>query len=45
MSAEVSVVSCGDYSCESARRALEEVLLPIDGLDFVKPGIDRKSHV
>ena len=39
MRAEVSVVSCGDYSCESVRRALEEVLLPIDGLDFVKPGM------
>ena len=36
---EVSVVRCGDYSPETARRALEEALGPLGGLDWVKQGM------
>jgi len=39
MSAEVSVVKLDTYEKEAARRALEELLRPIGGLDFVTPGM------
>lgn len=35
----VSVVSCSCYENEVCRRALEEVLAPLGGLDFVVPGM------
>ena len=34
----VSIVPLGEYGADSARAALEEVLAPIGGLDFVKAG-------
>ena len=35
----VSVVSCESYDPDDCRRALEEVLAPLGGLDFVTPGM------
>ena len=35
----VSIVALRDYSPESARAALEELLSPLGSLDFVKPGM------
>ena len=35
----VSIVPLSEYSPESARAALADVLMPIGGLDFVKPGM------
>lgn len=35
----VSVVALDEYTDREAREALEELLLPIGGLDFVKPGM------
>ncbi len=35
----VSVVALDEYTDREARAALEELLLPIGGLDFVKPGM------
>ena len=35
----VSIVPLSEYSPESARAALTDVLMPIGGLDFVKPGM------
>ena len=36
---QVSVVSCACYDGVVCRRALEEVLAPLGGLDFVRPGM------
>lgn len=36
---EVSVAPCADYSPAACRTALEAVLAPIGGLDFVRPGM------
>lgn len=36
---DVSVAACGDYRVETCRRALEEVLEPLGGLDWVRPGM------
>lgn len=36
---QVSVVSCSCYENEVCRRALEEALAPLGGLDFVCPGM------
>ncbi len=35
----VSIVPLGDYDAVGARRALEDVLAPIGGLDFIKAGM------
>lgn len=35
----VSVIRLSEYSVEKARIALEELLAPIGGLDFIKPGM------
>ncbi len=37
--AEVSIVSCPDYRPEACRRALMDALVPVGGLDFVRPGM------
>lgn len=37
--ADVSIVSCPDYSPAACRQALIDVLEPVGGLDFVKPGM------
>ncbi len=37
--AEVSVVACGSYEPEVCERALTEVLEPLGGLEWVKPGM------
>ena len=39
MKPDVSIVSCPDYTPEHARRALEQVLAPLGGLEWVKPGM------
>lgn len=36
---DVAVAPCADYSPEACRAALEAVLAPIGGLDFVTPGM------
>lgn len=36
---DVSIVSCPEYSREHCRHALEEVLAPLGGLDWVKRGM------
>lgn len=36
---DASIVRCEDYSEENVKKALEEALDAIDGLDFVKPGM------
>lgn len=36
---DVSIVSCESYQKEVCERALEEVLAPFGGLDWVKPGM------
>ena len=36
---DVSVVPCRDYSAEECRRALEEAIAPVGGLNFVEPGM------
>ncbi len=36
---EVSIVPCGEYSEESCRTAIEEVLRPLGGLEWVTPGM------
>ena len=35
---DVSVVPCDAYEPETAKAALREVLAPLGGLDFIKPG-------
>jgi len=35
----VSVVSCPDYRPETVRKALSNVLAPLGGVDFVRPGM------
>ena len=35
----ISIVPCADYSPESCENALREALVPIGGLDWVKPGM------
>ena len=35
---DVSVVPCDDYEPAQAKAALQEVLVPLGGLDFIKPG-------
>ncbi len=37
--ADVSIVSCADYDPAACRQALIDVLAPVGGLDFVKPGM------
>ncbi len=37
--AEVSIVSCGSYESEECERALEQVLEPLGGLEWVKSGM------
>ena len=39
MACEVAVARCAGYGEEEVRRALLEVLAPIGGLDWVKPGM------
>ena len=39
MSCDVSVASCSAYSAEACRTALEQVLAPLGGLDWVRPGM------
>lgn len=39
MAFDVSIAACADYSVEEVRRALEEVLAPVGGLDWVEPGM------
>ncbi len=36
---QVSIIGCPDYSPESCRTALEAVLQPLGGLDWVSPGM------
>jgi uncharacterized protein (DUF362 family)/Pyruvate/2-oxoacid:ferredoxin oxidoreductase delta subunit len=36
---KVSIVSCSDYDLQHVRNALFDALAPINGLDFVKPGM------
>ena len=36
---EVAIAGCGDYSTEHCRAALEQVLAPLGGLDWVQPGM------
>ena len=39
MSADVVIVPCGSYEQQEVEAALAAVLEPLDGLDFVKPGM------
>lgn len=39
MGVEVSVVPCGEYTFDVCRQALQAVLEPLGGLDWVKPGM------
>lgn len=39
MGVEVSVVPCGEYTFAVCRQALQAVLEPLGGLDWVKPGM------
>lgn len=39
MKPDVAIVHCADYSEEAARTALEQVLAPLGGLDWVSPGM------
>ena len=39
MNTDVSIARCPDYSEENCRRALEEVLAPLSGLDWVQSGM------
>ncbi len=39
MQYDVSIVSCKSYESNECRRALEEVLAPIGGLEWVQPGM------
>jgi len=39
MSCDVSVVRCASYEPDECRRALREVLAPLDGLGWVRPGM------
>ena len=39
MRPDVVIVPCADYSEEAARPALEQVLAPLGGLDWVRPGM------
>ncbi len=39
MQKEVSVARCDTYDSETVKQALGEVLRPVGGLDFVKPGM------
>jgi len=36
---DVSIISCASYDAAVCRRALEEVLAPVGGLDWVRPGM------
>lgn len=36
---QVSVVPCGSYEAKECEKALEQVLQPLGGLDWVKPGM------
>ncbi len=36
---DVSIAACRDYSEQETRRALEQVLAPLGGLDWVQPGM------
>ncbi len=37
--AEVSIVACKDYTQEACRQAIDEVLRPLGGLDWVRQGM------
>ena len=39
MNIDVSIARCPDYSEANCRRALEEVLAPLGGLDWVQPSM------
>lgn len=39
MDCAVSIASCRDYAPAECRRALEQVLAPLGGLDWVRPGM------
>lgn len=39
MNTDVSIVRCDEYEAETCRRALESVLAPLGGLDWVQPGM------
>jgi len=39
MGYDAAIAACGDYERETVRRALEEVLEPVGGLDWVRPGM------
>ena len=43
MPVNVSIVPCPDYSSENVRRALSAALEPLEGLDWVEPGM-RVEH-
>lgn len=35
---DVAIVACKEYEHDQAKRALQEVLAPLGGLDFIRPG-------
>ena len=37
--APVSLAACGNYDPETVRAAFDRLLLPLGGLDFIKPGM------
>ena len=39
MNTDVSIVRCDEYEAEACRCALESVLAPLGGLDWVQPGM------
>ena len=39
MKPDVVITPCSDYSAGEARRALEQVMAPLGGLDWVLPGM------
>ena len=39
MQSDVSIVACGSYDPAECRRAMEQVLAPLGGLDWVSPGM------
>ena len=39
MQTDVSIVRCSGYEPDECRRALEEVMRPLGGLDWVRPGM------
>ena len=39
MKPDVVITGCADYSSEAVRPALERVLAPLGGLDWVQPGM------